>query len=108
MPSCAGLFFVANPGHLEDYGVAFIAAVPDPAPTADATREWVALDDLASRPDLSPVERELIPTVLMADHPISIVLTPDPDSDPARMRIVATLTIDGATLGPLVFGELPG
>jgi hypothetical protein len=108
MPSCAGIFFVANPGHLEDYGVAFIAEAPEPAPPVDTPQEWIPLADLDSRPDLSPVERELIPAILRAEHPISVVLTPDPDSDPVRMRIVATLAIDGATLGPLVFAELPG
>ena len=108
MPSCAGLFFVANPGHLEDYGLAFVAEAPDPEPTVDATQEWVALNDLDSRTDLNPVDRELIPALLATDYPVTIVLAPDLESDPIRMRVVAALAIDGAVLGPFVFAELPG
>ena len=107
MPSCAGLFFTANPGHIGDYGLAFVVDISTLAAKSDPTLEWVALQDLDSRTDLDPVDRELIAPLLATDHPLAIVIAPKLEAEPGRMQIVAVSSIDGATLSPLVFAEMP-
>ena len=107
IPSCAGLFFVASPGHIADYGLAFVAEASALAETADPALEWLALSELATRTDLTPADRDLIPRLLATDHPLAIVLAPDLETDPATRHVVAVSAMDAARLSPLVFAVLP-
>ncbi len=99
-PSCAAV--ILNDDAAASYCLIFVAEIPSEtlSRSSTSTLEWVPLNEVATRLDLSELNRALIPTVLGVSAPIVVALDVGPDG---AQRIKETAPIDLARLSPLVF-----
>lgn len=105
-PSCAGLYFRLKPGHLTEDGLAFVADVADKrtvTSVAAGKQEWVGVEGISSRSDVSPSYQQQTARFLAADHPLAVVLAEGEDSETSGGSKVAVSSLDPAVLSPLVF-----
>jgi hypothetical protein len=109
-PSCAGLYFRLKPGHLTEDGLAFVAEVTDQMIVTGlvaSKQEWVEVDGISSRSDVSPSYQQQTARFLAADHPLAVVLAEGESSETSGESKVVVAALDPAVLSPLVFAIQP-
>lgn len=90
-PRCVAVIFNVLPAHTTSYRFMFVADSQDGHVRAPRAPEqelvWVAIGELASRTDVPPIDRTLIPLLLSTAMPLIITLDMDTSIDPYLRRV---------------------
>jgi ADP-ribose pyrophosphatase YjhB (NUDIX family) len=106
MPSCVAVLLLGSDNESGEYCLSFIAQAASKQRFLPAAHfEWVKISDLASREDVTKLDRELVPLLLSSHSPISVVV--HVKDSPATAALGAISLVDPARLSPLVFAAVP-